>query len=252
MKTEVGQTSAAPFTRITVTKVLLTSSLLVIAVGTVAHLIRHLWIADEANALSHMLGRLDLVEEPSLNQWFSSSLHLIISSINFLIAFTFRGKLMVRWLGLSLLFLITSMDEAIMIHEMLDRPTKEAFGTSDWFSIAWIIPGALFALLIGLSYLTFLRSLPKITSVTFVLAGVIFLSGSVLMEIPGGHFYETYGFTTWHYIATYAFEELLELVGLVLFVHGLLYYVATQLSSGESGSIAWTEFWQAKTLGATR
>ncbi len=237
--------------RSTVVMALLVANVLVVACGSVAHLVRHLWIADIDSPLSHLLGRIDLVEEPSLAQWYSASLHLCISLINAGIAVSFRGKLFVGWMGLALLFLFTSIDEAVMIHEMLDRPTREAFGTSDWFSIAWILPGAVIALVIGLAYIKFLAALPRGIAVTFIVAGIVFLSGAILMEIPGGHLYEKYGFSSWHYIASYAIEELLELLGLVTFVHGLLKYVAVELGSNDyKSNTFWANFWQLEYRGA--
>ncbi len=95
------------------------------------------------------------------------------------------------------------------------------------------------ALLIGICYLSFLKSLSLRIATLFITGGVVFLSGAILMEIPGGFLYEKYGFSSWHYIASYALEEVLELLGIIVFIYGLLCFIddETRDPSGDSQSL---------------
>lgn len=209
-------------------------SVFIAAIGAIAHIVRHQVIVNLNDPRADLLRRLDIVEEPSLSQWYSSALHLSAAFLTVGIAVSLGRRMFWRWIGLSVLFTYASMDEAIMIHEMMDRPVREYFGTSGYLTIAWIIPGAFIALLIGIGYVTFLWSLTFRIAGLFFAGGVVFLCGAILMEIPGGYYYEKYGFASWHYIATYAIEETLEMLGVIIFLYGLLCFVeeATRRTAG--------------------
>ena len=208
--------------------VLAVLALVIVLSGSAAHIVRHQVIADLDDPRADVLRRLDIVEEPSLSQWFSSSLHLTVSFLTLGIGLSIGREMKLRWMGLAALFCYASIDEAIMLHEMMDRPTKELLGTSGFLSIAWIIPGSCFALVIAIAYLSFLRRLRFGTAVMFVVSGVVFLTGAILMEIPGGYLYERYGFDSWHYIASYAVEEALEMLGVILFIGALLAHIGDE------------------------
>ncbi|MFN3193531.1 MAG: hypothetical protein ACE361_23665 [Aureliella sp.] len=212
-------------------------SVLIVIVGGIAHISRHQIIGDLDDPIADMLRRLDIVEEPSLSQWFSSTLHLIVAMLCLGIGLSIGRLMKWRWIGLSAIFCFASIDEAIMIHEMMDRPTREWLGTSGFLSIAWIIPGTLIALVIATGYASFLAQHPRNIALLFLLSGIIFLSGAILMEIPGGYLYERYGFSSWHYIASYAIEECLEMLGLTLFLYALLQYIAGETQFGEPLSL---------------
>ncbi len=213
---------------------LLTIAALIVVVGGLAHVFRHQFIINLDDPRDAILRRFDLVVEPSLLQWFSSSLHLLVSLASFVIARSLGSSTDIRWLGLSAIFLLASVDESIMIHELMDRLMRELFNTSGVLAIAWIIPGAFIALVIGLVYIPFLRSLDRPIAVRMIIAGVVFLCGAILMEIPGGYFHEQHGFDTVHYISSYAIEEMLETTGLILFIHALCLFVESQSPERES------------------
>ena len=213
------------------------ASVLIATVSSLAHIVRHHIIIDLDDPRADVLRRLDIVEEPSLTQWFSSSLHLSTALLTVGIALSVGHRMFWRWIGLSVLFTYASIDEAVMLHELMDRPVREYFGTSGFLAIAWIIPGSFIALIIGISYMTFLRSLSLKIATLFVVGGEVFLSGAILMEIPGGYLYEKYGFSSWHYIASYAVEETLEMLGVVIFLYGLLCFIDEKTRDRENVSL---------------
>ncbi len=196
---------------------------LIVCVGSFAHYVKHQVVEDTDSPLFSLLSRFDIVNEPSLLQWYASSLHLVCCSLLAVCAVKASDRWLAwRWLGLAVVFLFASIDEAIMLHEMLDNPTRQLLGTSGVLTIAWIIPGAVIALMLAGLYIKFLIRLESMTRWRFVVAGMIFLSGAILMELPGGWLYEKYGFSTSHYIISYAVEELLELAGMSLFLFALM------------------------------
>jgi len=202
-------------------------STFIVLVGAISNLSIYLWLGEE-HVLSNALRRFDLVNEPSLPSWYSSLLLISCAVLLAIIAVSeLRNTkpLRVYWCVLASLFACLALDEAVMIHEMADAPVREYLGTSGIFTIAWIIPGSIFAAFVALCYVPFLRGLDVRSRWLFVCAGGVFLSGAVIMEIPGGLLYEKYGFSTWHYIASYAIEEWLEMTGILIFIYALLDYI---------------------------
>ncbi len=200
----------------------------IVVAGALANAAMFQWIQDPEAGLFKLLKRFDLTTEPSLPSWFSS---IVIVGCSVLLGVIAVGKFKVRdrfrfhWFGLSVLFLLLGLDEGIMIHEMLVSPTKAMLNTSGIFSIAWIIPGSLFVLVVGFVFLNFVLNLPPYFRKRIIAAGVIFLTGAILMEMPGGVLYEKYGFETWHYITSYAIEEFLEMFAMLWFATILMRYL---------------------------
>ncbi|MEM7314161.1 MAG: hypothetical protein AAF497_13520, partial [Planctomycetota bacterium] len=109
----------------------------IVLVGSVAHVAKHQWIENVDSPIISLLNRFDIVNEPSLIQWYSSSLHLTCSFLLLASAYTSKNRwFAVRWLGLAVIFLIASIDEAVMIHEMMDAPTRRLLNTDGFLSIA--------------------------------------------------------------------------------------------------------------------
>ncbi|HWN68677.1 MAG TPA: hypothetical protein VNM90_13660 [Haliangium sp.] len=123
-----------------------------------------------------------------------------------------------RWLVLGGLFAFISMDELIQIHES----ASEWFDTGGVFYFGWVIPAGVLVAALGLWYLPFLRALPARTRRRFILAGVTFVSGALLMELPLGYWTERAGTDNLVYAGIDWIEETLELVGVSLFLLALL------------------------------
>ena len=80
--------------------------------------------------------------------------------------------------------------------------------------------------MIGLAYLKFVWALPKRTRLHFIMAGVIFLTGALGIEMLGAREADIYGYYTVIYSFLYSLEEMLEMLGIVLFIYALLSYLA--------------------------
>jgi hypothetical protein len=184
-------------------------------------------LGEEALHAHHVYGiveKLELDGENNLPNWYQSSSILFCAVLLAVIATLKRllGARYVRhWGGLALIFLMLSLDEASSLHEMLVDPLRAALHTSGSLSYAWVIPGLLFAAGVGLAYLKFLVHLPLRTRVQMIAAGTIFLSGAVGMEMIGGKLRDLYGLQSVQYIAETIAEEVLEMSGILLFIHAL-------------------------------
>jgi hypothetical protein len=135
-----------------------------------------------------------------------------------------------RWhfAGLAALFSYFSLDEAIEIHEHLGGHLD--LGGLLYFD--WVVPAALFVLLVGLVYARFLFHLPPGTRRGFVVAGVVYVSGALLMELPLGYWTERAGDENLTYALIDFVEESLEIAGSSYFVLVLARYLAPREVAG--------------------
>jgi len=132
-----------------------------------------------------------------------------------------------HWFGLAFIFVFLALDEMLQIHEQLRAPIEALFNTSGLFYFAWFIPYMAITVIIAMTYFKFMMRLPKSILKLFILAGVLYISGAVMMEAISGRNVELQGEKTLTYALMCTFEELLEMSGAVVFLYGLLCYIAS-------------------------
>lgn len=184
------------------------------------------WIT-EASSL------LNVTFEGNIPTWYTVLLLLIAALLSLLIAaYTIQRQLRWRlhWVGLMLVFLYLSLDEAAAIHETFTTPLREAFHTTGYLFFAWMFVGIPVAIVIALLFLPFVWNMPMKIRMVFFLAGLVFLLGAVGVESIGAKlWYETDGLVTPLYTAVGGVEEFLEMFGIILAIYGLLVYLDTQV-----------------------
>jgi hypothetical protein len=131
-----------------------------------------------------------------------------------------------HWKVLAILFLCLSIDEAVVIHERLFNFKGEGF-----FYFLWVIPGTVFVLVFVTLFLKFLNHLPEKTRFQFIIAGTLFVSGALGMELVDGYYNDIYGWENMTYSLLTSFEEFLEMLGVVVFINSIMTY--TNLKRGE-------------------
>lgn len=131
------------------------------------------------------------------------------------------GHRAAHWRGLAVTFWFLSVDELFQIHERLTLPLHHALGTGGIFLFAWVIPYGVLTLILGGIYARFLWRLPSPICGLFLLSAEIYLGGALVMEMIGGAYAARYGRESWSYLACVTIEELMEMLGLVLFIHVL-------------------------------
>lgn len=166
--------------------------------------------------------------EANLPTWYASITLLACSALLAAIAQTQSKEVNPKsldWQTLSILFLFLSIDELSSIHELLDEPLRTVFGTAGIFHFAWVIPYGILVIFLGIRFLQFLIQLPAQTRRSFILAGAIYIGGALGMELIGGRYASLYGQNNFTYAILTTFEELLEMLGIAVFIHSLLAYL---------------------------
>ncbi len=123
------------------------------------------------------------------------------------------------WLFLAVIFLLLAADEFCELHEMLTEPFHSKLETSGILYYAWVIPYGIAALLLAFFFLpVWWRLEPKIR-LLFAVSAVLYISGSIVLEMIGGREFEKLGDQLNLKCGIYAtFEESLEMGGLILFI----------------------------------
>jgi len=186
---------------------------------------------------------VDLDEEANLPTWYSAFSLLTCSALLGMIAWMTnklgRGH-QAAWIGLSVLFLYLSLDEATALHETVLAAvvTKYAGAAerllpqSTHVAPGWVIAGAALVLSIGAMYVRFLFTLPTTTRWLFIMSGVLFVSGGLGMEVIGAGYDADHGHADLRYALIVAFEEGGEMAGVALFLYALLGHIRHHLGHG--------------------
>ena len=193
--------------------------LAIVATLLLIHIILQVWHYQWQELPWLLREFFDVDEEDSLPTWYSSSALLLAAVLLFLIAQQKRqesDRWTKHWYGLSLTFLVLSMDEIAGVHEAINAVTD----------FSWVIPVGAAAALLGLAFVRFVLHLPVATRNLVVISGVVFLSGAVGVEWATDWYKDADRLSTLAYNFWTAAEEGLEMVGVVLFIHALLGYMA--------------------------
>lgn len=176
----------------------------------------------------------DLDKEKNIPTLYSSVSILFCSFLLAIIAFARKknGKHDFHyWIGLAVIFLFLSFDEFTSIHERLIRPLRSALNTSGFFYFAWVIPYGISVIIFLLLYLRFMINLPARIRLLFILAGLIFISGAIGLELVGGYYCELKEEQRdLTYVIITTFEETLEMVGILIFIYALMLYIDSELN----------------------
>lgn len=180
--------------------------------GLAAELLRHGLDLDHP-----AINLCSLSYEGNLPTWYASALPLLLAA---LLAELARREPAERgpWRALALGFVAISIDELVGLHEQLGS----LFDTRGLLRFGWVIPAAAIVLSVGLGLLGFLRRLDPATARRFVLAGGLYVTGAVLLELPLGWWTEQHGDDSPGYALLDWGEETLEFTGLTLFARALL------------------------------
>jgi hypothetical protein len=166
---------------------------------------------------------VNLNAENNPSTWFSSALHLINAFLLGVIALVAERNRW-RWALLAVLVLGVSMDETAQLHERLSEFLHVALSTSGPLRFAWVIPAA--GLVIVVAALS-TRMLMRVPGGGLVLAGVaVFLIGAMGLEMIEADRSDAIGHVDTVMLVLCGVEELLEMIGAILAMAGLMRTVA--------------------------
>lgn len=141
-------------------------------------------------------------------------------------------KFRLHWLGLGLIFLFLSFDEAAGFHERLIKPMRAILNTGGIFHFAWIIPGMIVVALFGLTFLAFFLHLEKKFKILFFISLAVYIGGVIGGEMISGYYASKVGQKAFAYAVAASFEESIEMIGCSLIIYSLLEYIKNQLPDG--------------------
>ncbi len=163
---------------------------------------------------------------------FFSTLILLFSSVLLAVITYFKQKqrdqYVWHWAVLSFGFLFMAYDEMASAHEKLVEPMRAILGENDLgaFYFAWVVPGIVLVTIIGFFFLRFWWKLPPKTRTWFFIAATLYLGGALGMELIDGSYAAANGKANLTYKLLSTFEEGLEVAGIIVFIYGLLGYIA--------------------------
>jgi hypothetical protein len=130
-----------------------------------------------------------------------------------------------HWWLLTIVFFLIAADEFMATHELISETLRDKYHLSGLLYYAWVIPFFLFVVAIFIFYSGFLfRHLPSRTRNLMILGGMVYVSGTLGMEMIGGYFYQQEGSENMTNALLTATEEGMEMIGVVIFTYALNLY----------------------------
>lgn len=170
-----------------------------------------------------------LALEGNISTYFSATILAFASVLLYVIHSTGKGGSL-HWLYLSIFFLFLSVDESAQIHETFggiagNKVNSYMGEVPSFLKWAWMIPYGALTLGIGLYFLRFTLQLPSSTRNLFCLSGLVYVFAALVLEFFESHFDTLYGPDNLINSLLFPLEEVLEMVGVIIFIYALLGYI---------------------------
>lgn len=164
-------------------------------------------------------------EHGNIPHWFKAILMLIISTTLFFIyriQKSDQDRFKTHWLFLSLIFFIMHIIQSTNVHNALSPCIRTALGVGGMLTYAWVIPGMVIVIALGLIYLHFFIKLPPKTRLLFFVAGFLYVIGALVFEMATAYYMVRYGMEDMGFVALSVVHEAMKMIGLVLFIQALM------------------------------
>ena len=201
--------------------VLSSTFLALLALHLVVVLLYQLNIAS--GRLPRLYSRFYFDQEANIPTYFSPIL-LLMSAVLLAMISGFKKSVGDRWAMhwrvLAILFVLMSLDEAVSLHEMLNKPLQDLVSISGYLTFGWVFIGLIVVAVLGMSYWRFLWSLERPLRIGIMAAGGMYVGGTIVMEMIGARLSSDPGFGTasLSYMMAVTVEESLEMTGIILFI----------------------------------
>lgn len=218
-----------------VLRILLGAVALITLLGIAGELSRN-FAPDDRDALPRALRVLRRNFNPSAEQtvgaWFSTGSLLLASVAVGIIAAAGRAtgdRFAKHWYGLAAIVLFLSFDEAAAFHEQLGDWVARVLPTGGIFLWAWVVPYTIFASAVALASIPWLRALPADTRRGVLLAGALYVGGSLVLEMIQAGITDARGRGGGPVTFLAVVEETAEMLGVAVFLHTLLRHLANHV-----------------------
>lgn len=183
-------------------------------------------------ALAEVYRLFDNQSENNLPSWYNAALWLVAGLI---IAFIARrsASFTKTWWAFAVICVYFSIDETIGFHEHLEI-LGQSIGNDAGVGLpfAWVIPAAIIAVVIAVVFLRLIWSLPNKARYGILLAGAVFVTGSIGIEEISGFEYAAWG-ANGLFGLTAMVEETFEMTACALLIASVLSLVQHRSASGE-------------------
>lgn len=202
----------------------MTAAVVIMGIG------REIFMAfGSADTVLRDLRHFQLDAERNIGAWYSSALMVLISACAFFNWQTVKHRTefsSYSWLLISVVFFLMSIDETAGFHETVDVPLRDHFELTGLFYNPWVFFGAFFVALFATALIPFLLTLPRHIAILFVISGAIYVGGALGLEPLDAFFENTQGAGSLLQIISTTVEETLEMLGLTLFLHANMLFMA--------------------------
>lgn len=139
-----------------------------------------------------------------------------------------------KWVALSVVMVYLTGDESLSLHERLNDPFRDALDATGSLYYAWVIPGAVAAVVVASYFLPFVLSLPSKVRSLMLLSGAMYVAGAIGFELLGTAVrVNAAGFPfdnstinpPFAYVPLAAAEEGLEMTAIAVFIFACLLYL---------------------------
>lgn len=199
-----------------------------VVVGTIADIIKICVAPSPTHRLARLMNRFLLAFEPSIPNWYSSSALLCSGALLGIIAcakWQAKDRFRKHWSAMALLFVVFSIDEGVRLHEMIHTVMIKFVETRGLLYFPWVIPAAVFVVAFVAIYIPFLRHINRRSAILFVVAGGIYVLGTIGLDMVGGVVIQNFGEVSLQHTVSQLAEESCEMFGIVLFLYALLDYI---------------------------
>ena len=156
----------------------------------------------------------------ALGLFYCSALFWLISSITV----HSRKSDIFYWRGLSFVFAYLGLDELLAFHEQFNEPLNKR-GIDGLFHYAWVIPAIIAIVIFFMMFYKFFLRLPNFLKGFILSAIALWVGGAIFVETLGGYYAYLQGKDNIIYILITHVEEVMEMLGVVVLIHGLLLYL---------------------------
>jgi hypothetical protein len=162
--------------------------------------------------------------EQNMPSWLSSALLMVGALLTLWIAQIDQQRRRF-WTIHSVVMVFCSIDESVSFHEALITMFSWLRSYGAMFYYPWILLGAVFCAGYGLYALRSLATIERAHALRFIVSGLVFVAGALVMEAASGVIASRVGEQTIAYALSASIEDILEIAGAILYLNAAATYL---------------------------
>ena len=179
-------------------------------------------------ALNFLIFLFNVDQERNIPTFFSVLFLLIATRMLYSIAVEKslkKDRYRFHWWLLTILFFLIAGDEFMATHEMISEIIRDKYDVTGFLYYAWVIPFGALVIALSIFYSGFVfRHLPEKTRNFMLLSALLYVGGSMGMEMVGSYFFLKGGTENMTNAILTSIEEGMEMAGVALLIFTLADY----------------------------